>query len=553
MSELSTPSDLLRYVPTSVQDLFRNVVYWGSNDEATQRWRLRVLSIGAVAVAGAASWVYLIYPFVQHVKVWSLPQPETSTWLNGDKKELEKHVRKGDKRHYFSRLRQTVGPNCFIRLPLQFSLASLTKNPFGLLFVTSDWNVINELLRRSGSLVRNPEWVQAFDVISDSVIAIEDEQRARLHRRILSTFTTHQATNGTMKPLMDLLEVLRKELVVLNDVRAVDALQLTRLTMVDLWLDLLTGRQGLHAVASSGHLALTPKRDETGVLPYSTVDAMMTTSRFHKENYELLFLPTDSSGAACTASHRALVRQYKSVVNATPVILTQMLDETNQYALLPRILAAEDSVTRRGLMADEIRDTASLLLLAAENTALPIVWALYELAKDPLLQERIYTATRMEDLTLVDSTDHLVNHLGEVLNVFLESLRFYALPILSRSASKAIHLKSVDFSIPAGTVILVDNYSLTRDEVLWGQDANVFNPDRFVGRIWQQAPWLPFGFGTRKCLGERLAVAHAVIFLAFIVRHFALDLDVNSMPPEPMERQFLTPDKPVMLRFKPRA
>lgn len=38
-------------------------------------------------------------------------------------------------------------------------------------------------------------------------------------------------------------------------------------------------------------------------------------------------------------------------------------------------------MTRRGLDAEELRDNLALLLLAAENTATPIAWALYELAK----------------------------------------------------------------------------------------------------------------------------------------------------------------------------
>ncbi|PFH33667.1 cytochrome p450 superfamily protein [Besnoitia besnoiti] len=544
------PANILSSLPESVQHFINNFVLWDTDCETCQKWRLRVLGIGAAAVAGAASWTYIFYPFLQHMKLRSLPRPETSTWLNGDKKELEKYVKAGEKRRYFAHLRETVGPNCFLRLPLQFSFTAMTRNPFGLIFVTSDWAVIQQLVREQSSLVRNPEWVQAFEVISESLIAIDDEQRARFHRRILSTFTTHNEANATMKPMMEVLALVHRDLVSLNDIRAIDALQLTRLAMFDLWLNILTGRNEHHAVAASGILAPTPRRIETGILPYSTVEAMLTMSRFHKENYELLFLPTDT--AASASSHKALVKQYKAVANATPVILTQLLDEKNPKALLPRLLAAEDSVTCCGLDADEIRDSAGLLFLAAENTAMPIVWALYELAKDPVLQSKIYTAVRAEDLTAIDSTDQIVGRLGEVLNLFLETLRFYALPALSRTASARIDLKSVDISIPAGTVIMVDNHSLTRDQARWGSDAHLFNPDRFIGKIWQQAPWLPFGFGARKCLGERLSVTHAVLFLSSIVRSFALELDPNSMPPEPVERQFLMPDKPVMLRFKPR-
>ncbi|PHJ20810.1 cytochrome p450 superfamily protein [Cystoisospora suis] len=549
-------ASLSAYVPDALKNFLHNV-FLGSSNSEVQKWRMRILGVGAITVAGAASWVYVFYPLIQQIKLRGLPQPPTSTWLNGDKKELQKYVKAGEKREYFSRLRRTVGANCFIRLPLQFSWSSFSTTSLGILFVTSDWPVVQELIKHSSSLVRNPEWVKAFEVIRHSTIALESEQTARFHRRILTTFMTHGAASATVDPLRKVLTQVHKDLVRLNDRRAIDALQLSRLIMFNLWVNLLTGREDHFLLASSGILAATPKTIEQGVLPYSTTDAIMKLTRFHKENYELLFMPSSSdSSSSSLEAHRALIDQYKAIVNALPVLMTQLLDEGNSKALIPRILAAEDSVTRRGLDAEEIRDNLALLLLAAENTAIPITWALYELAKSPELQERIFASVKLEDmnnfLSIIEAADQLVGRLGEVLNLFLETLRYYPVPVLSRTAAESIYIKSGDFTIPSGTVVLVDNYSLTRDRSVWGEDVDAFNPDRFIGRVWQHAPWIPFGFGSRKCLGERLAVTHAVFFLSFIVRHFILELDDNSMPPLPMECMFLTPDKPVMIHFTPR-
>lgn len=61
---------------------------------------------------------------------------------------------------------------------------------------------------------------------------------------------------------------------------------------------------------------LQPKTIEQGVLPYSTTDAIMTSTRFHKENYELLFMPSSDSSSSSLGAHQALLHQYKAVVNA---------------------------------------------------------------------------------------------------------------------------------------------------------------------------------------------------------------------------------------------
>lgn len=60
------------------------------------------------------------------------------------------------------------------------------------------------------------------------------------------------------------------------------------------------------------------------------------------------------------------------------------------------------------------------------------------------LQQRLFASVKLEDINnflgVIEATDQLVGRLGEVLNFFLETLRFYALPVVSRTAAKSIYL-----------------------------------------------------------------------------------------------------------------
>jgi cytochrome P450 len=76
------------------------------------------------------------------------------------------------------------------------------------------------------------------------------------------------------------------------------------------------------------------------------------------------------------------------------------------------------------------------------------------------------------------------------------------------------------FRIERGTNVLVGIYAMHRDPSLWN-DPETFDPDRFSaersrGRDrWQ---FLPFGAGSRSCIGDHFAMLEATLGLASIVR-----------------------------------
>ena len=87
-------------------------------------------------------------------------------------------------------------------------------------------------------------------------------------------------------------------------------------------------------------------------------------------------------------------------------------------------------------------------------------------------------------------------------------------------------------TIPAGTLVMNNAYSLHMDKAHWG-DPEVFRPERFIDRnnCFRQDDWnIPFGIGRRKCLGETLARTETFLFFANVLKKFKF-VQVGYSPP----------------------
>ena len=74
-----------------------------------------------------------------------------------------------------------------------------------------------------------------------------------------------------------------------------------------------------------------------------------------------------------------------------------------------------------------------------------------------------------------------------------------------------------DTWIPDGTEISANPYVLHRDTDVFGEDADTFRPDRWLGDAKQvrrmEKYFFAFGYGSRKCIGRHLAVFESQKFL----------------------------------------
>ena len=60
---------------------------------------------------------------------------------------------------------------------------------------------------------------------------------------------------------------------------------------------------------------------------------------------------------------------------------------------------------------------------------------------------------------------------------------------------------------------------------------------------------LPFGFGTRMCLGRRIAELELHLLMARIVQQFDISYPLEAENVEPFMRGVTIPDRPVRVQF----
>ncbi|KAA8540462.1 hypothetical protein F0562_024619 [Nyssa sinensis] len=114
--------------------------------------------------------------------------------------------------------------------------------------------------------------------------------------------------------------------------------------------------------------------------------------------------------------------------------------------------------------------------------------------------------------------------LGMILN---ESLRLYP-PAVATIRRAKVDVQLGGCMIPRGTELLVPIVAVHHDIGLWGPDANEFNPTRFAQGALHATKhpmaFMPFGLGTRRCIGQNLAILQAKLAIAMILQRFSFDL-----------------------------
>jgi len=205
--------------------------------------------------------------------------------------------------------------------------------------------------------------------------------------------------------------------------------------------------------------------------------------------------------------------------------------------VLTLMLAAVDDTGQPAFTPDEVRDEAMTLVLAGhETTALALTWAWNLLSHNPAARD--WLDEELDTLPDRALTAADLGSMPRTYAVVAEAMRLHPPAwILGRWLDRDLRISGWD--LPRGSVVLASQYAMHRDPRYWPH-AEQFRPGRWLtpsGRFDEKAPgvprgvWFPFGFGTRRCIGEHFAWTEAVIVLATLARNWRLDVDAPADPP----------------------
>ena len=180
----------------------------------------------------------------------------------------------------------------------------------------------------------------------------------------------------------------------------------------------------------------------------------------------------------------------------------------------------------------ELRDELLTLLFAGhETTATAMAWALYWTHYLPAVRQKL-----VQELSHLDSPANPVEiaKLPYLTAVCQESLRIYPVAMLTlpRKVEQSVELRG--YHLEPGTLLAGCIYLLHQREELY-PDHQQFKPERFLEKQFSPAEFIPFGGGSRRCLGAALAQFELKLVVATILSHYELTL-ANSAPEKPTRR-----------------
>jgi cytochrome P450 len=215
----------------------------------------------------------------------------------------------------------------------------------------------------------------------------------------------------------------------------------------------------------------------------------------------------------------------RRALSALDRIVFGMIDRVEGISrddLLARLFRAADD---EGTMSrKQLRDELVTLFLAGhETTSLALTWTFYLLSKNPEQRERLHQEidrvlgqrrATPEDLEEMPFTAKVVD---EALRLFPPA---YVLPRICREETEV-----GGYRIPKDAELVLWIWHCHHD-ARWFPEPERFDPDRFEqGRVLHPHAYLPFGAGSRTCIGKTFATLEARILLVTIAQRFRVDVD----------------------------
>jgi cytochrome P450 family 110 len=194
----------------------------------------------------------------------------------------------------------------------------------------------------------------------------------------------------------------------------------------------------------------------------------------------------------------------------------------------------------------ELRDELLTLLIAGhETTATALTWALYWIHNFPDVRKQLLQ--ELEKLN--DPLDlNALLRLPYLNAVCCETLRIYPVGMLTFPRVVRLPVELMGHSLEPGTIVIGSIYLTHRREDIY-PEPDRFRPERFLERQFSPFEYLPFGGGSRRCIGMAFAQFEMKVVLSRILLSVELVL-ASTQPVRPVRRGLTSGASPVQLIVK---
>lgn len=288
--------------------------------------------------------------------------------------------------------------------------------------------------------------------------------------------------------------------------------------------------------------------EDSGTIPQSIeVNSKLAADRIRA----LIKLPRSCPLPSHRKANR-LIREMDTIIYS--VIRDYQEKRPERINVLSRLIAASEKEGQDALSNKQLRDEMVTLLVAGhETSAGALFWTLYELARNPDVQEKLHSEIR-DTIGLSSSPTGLdLRKLNYPRMVIEETLRLYpSFANISRHVAEDDDVGG--YFIPGNSLINVCPYLTHRHKDFW-TDPELFKPERFLAEKQKDRhpyAYTPFGKGPRACIGENFAMVETQLILIPLIQTFEFGC-MSSEPILPKARISMVPSSPMKLSITRRS
>jgi cytochrome P450 family 110 len=251
----------------------------------------------------------------------------------------------------------------------------------------------------------------------------------------------------------------------------------------------------------------------------------------------VLFFPALQNNLNFWNPARSFFRQRQQLGELLYAEITErrkQLKEIDRIDILSLLMSVRDE-TGESMTDQELHDELLTLLFAGHDTvAVAIAWALYWIHYLPEVRKKL--------LTELDTLGHSPEPMSIVRLPYLtavcqETLRIYPVALLTLPRQVQSLIEVMGYQLEPGTVVVGCIYLTHHREDLYPEPKQ-FKPERFLERHFYPHEYLPFGGGSRRCIGDALAPFEMKLVLATILSCYQLVL-MDNRPIQPQRQGIL--------------